>query len=566
VPESPLRHPLLYEINTHCWLWELAQQHGAKITLANVPESEFLEWRRLGFTHLWLMGVWTVGPRSRAFSLRLTDLRQKYAALIPDLSDDDFVGSAYAIAGYQVSEALGGDAGLRQFREKLAAHGLRLILDFIPNHTSLDHPWLTTSPERFVQSSRKAPGMFRAETSQGPRWIAHGRDPYFPPWSDTAQLDYRNPGTRSAMVEELKSVAARCDGVRCDMAMLVLDDIFARTWAKLPCPAQGLERGIHSAISKPLKAGQWRDEFWAEATSAVKAARPGFVFLAEVYWGLEKRLLELGFDFAYDKHLTDLVTARRHAEVHPHLIAMCEASVDAKARRDGAGDKPAKSRSADLSPLPSTQAENKSLTLLPKFARFLENHDEPRIAALLTVDEHRAAALLVMGLPGMRFLHEGQLTGATTRASVHLRRRPVETPQSEIIALYEHILTALQRTSIGHGDARLLKPTAAWDGNPSFENFIIIQWQSVPQEFDLVAVNLAPHASQCYVKLAIEGLAGRDWLMTGLLGREQYERKGAVLRESGLYLELQAHGAQVFKFQPTDSSGDKTCSPPGQGR
>ncbi len=529
MPELPILHPLLYEINTRVWLWELSAKQRAKITLANVPDSEFEEWRRLGVTHLWLMGIWKVGPRSRAFSLRLADLRQTYAPLIPDLSDHDFVGSAYAIAGYQVSEALWGETGLSRFREKLAGHGLRLVLDFIPNHTGLDHPWLATKPEMFVRSPAKVTGTFQANTSLGPRWIAHGKDPYFPPWSDTAQLDYRNLATRLAVIEELKSVADRCDGVRCDMAMLVLNDVFARTWAKFPCLAQETERGIYSTSPEPLEAGQGRDEFWTEAISTIKAAQPGFLFLAEAYWGLERRLLELGFEFAYDKQLTDLLTARRHVEVQPHLAALSE-----------------------------DQAV--------EFAHFLENHDEPRIASRLSLDEHRAAALLVMGLPGMRLPNEGQLSGATLRASVHLRRRPAETPQPEISALYELLFKTLPGTAIGRGKAELLKPIAAWNGNPTSENFIIIQWQSISTEFDLVVVNLAPHPSQCYVKLAIEGLGERDWQMTGLLRQEQYERKGAVLHESGLYLDLPAHGAQVFRFRPTGSSGDKTCSPPEMER
>ncbi len=550
MPDLPVRHPLLYEINTRCWLWELSGKQGANITLANVPESEFAQWRRLGFTHLWLMGIWSVGPRSRAFSLRLADLRQTHGSLLPDLSDEDFVGSAYAIAGHQVSEALGGETGLSRFREKLAAKGLRLILDFIPNHTGLDHPWLNTASERFVQSPRKAPGTFKADTSHGLRWIAHGRDPYFPPWVDTAQLDYRNPATRSAVIEELKSIAGRCDGIRCDMAMLALNPIFARTWAKFPVPDHQPARGIYSASPKMLSTGQGSGEFWAEAISTIKAAQPGFLFLAEAYWGLEKRLLGLGFDFAYDKEITDLLTARRYAEVRSHLVAISEDLAPSDVRPGGAGD----------------PALELSLKLRPQFARFLENHDELRIASRLSIEEHRAAALLVMGLPGMRLLHEGQLTGAELRASVHLRRRAAETPQPDITALYELLLITLQATSIGHGEGELLKPTAAWNGNPTAENFIIIQWQSVPWEFDLVVVNLAPHPSQCYVKLAVEGLADRDWQMTGLLGQEHYERKGAVLRESGLYLDLPAHGAQVFHFQPTDFSGDKTCSQSRRGR
>ena len=225
-------HPLVYEINTRCWLAELSETHVAQITLANVPDAEFAQWRELGFTHVWLMGVWTVGPRCRALSQQRSELRETYAQLLPDFTADDIAGSPYAIAGYEVAESLGGETALREFRQKLHRFVMKLILDFIPNHLGLDHPWLKQRPDLFPQSREKRPGTFRESTVAGPRWLAHGRDPNFDPWADTAQLDYRNPATRAAMVEELKSVARRCDGVRCDMAMLLLNDIFARTWAE----------------------------------------------------------------------------------------------------------------------------------------------------------------------------------------------------------------------------------------------------------------------------------------------------------------------------------------------
>src|SRR5262249_54924161 len=193
-------HPLLYEINTRCWLRELSEQHQAPITLANVPESEFEEWQRLGFTHLWLMGLWMLGPTSREFSRTHPDVRRECAELLPDLSDDDLAGSPYAIASYVVPPALGGEKGLRLFRQRLAERGLRLILDFVPNHTGLDHPWLAKLPATYVPGRPDAPDSFLQHTAAGPHWIAHGRDPYFPAWADTAQLDYRNPETRAAMI------------------------------------------------------------------------------------------------------------------------------------------------------------------------------------------------------------------------------------------------------------------------------------------------------------------------------------------------------------------------------
>ncbi len=493
-----MTHPLLYEINTRCWLRELSRVHGEQITLANVPESEFVGWQQRGFTHLWLMGVWTTGPRARAEAFKHADLLNAYNVLLPGWQEEDIAGSCYSIADYQVPLTLGGEAGLRKFRERLHAHGMKLILDFVPNHLGVDHPWVTAHPEWLVHSLTEAPGTFLAHTHAGPRWIAFGKDPHFCPWIDTVQVDYRRADAREAMLELLQSIANRCDGVRCDMAMLLLNEVFAGTWAHQPVPP-----------GDPAPA----TEFWADAIPAVKRAQPGFIFLAEVYWSLEGRLQALGFDYTYDKHLFDLLVSQSSPEVQPYLLGSPASYVAAS-------------------------------------AHFLENHDEKRIGPRLSLPQHRAAALLILGLPGMRFLHEGQFTGTPHHYPVQLGRRPEVPPDPAITALYELLLPALHNSSVGRGEGKLLRPRAAWDGNPTAGNFVIVRWQSRPLEFDLVVVNLASHPGQCYVPLELPGLAAHDWQLTDLLGGENHERCGDDLAGQGLYLDVPAHAAQLFRFTP----------------
>ncbi len=491
-----MNHPILYEINTRCWLRELSDQLGDPVTLANIPAREFAQWQRLGFTHIWLMGVWTTGPRARELALNEPNLRRAYDESLPGWREADVAGSPYSVAKYEVPPALGGEAGLQEFRTRLHRAGLKLILDFVPNHLGIDHSWVSERPELFVQSPTEREGTFAQQMSVGVRWIAHGKDPYFPAWTDVAQLDYRHAATRTAMQEQLLSVARRCDGVRCDMAMLLLNDVFAWTWREFPFGGA------------PPKA-----EFWAEAIPAVKVLHPEFIFLAEVYWELEERLQALGFDFTYDKHLYD------------DLV-----------RRNPVG------------------AQRRLLELPPKFvaasAHFLENHDEPRIAASLSFSEHRAGALVVLGLPGMRFLHEGQLTGARTKSPVQLGRRAAELPLTDVQKMYEAMLTTLRASAVGRGDCKILFPREAWPGNPSGQNFIMAQWQVQPPDFDVVVVNLAPHPSQCYVPLSVPRLTEFNWSMRDALGAEAYVRAGSDLAEQGLFLDVAGHGAQLFQFTP----------------
>jgi glycosidase len=496
-------HPILYEINTRCWLRELSEKLGQPVTLANVPDSEFANWQRLGFTHIWLMGVWTTGPRSRAEALKHPDLRRVYDQVLPGWTEVDVGGSPYAIAAYEVPSALGGENGLKQFRERLRACGLKLLLDFVPNHLGLDHRWITERSELFVQRPEPIPDAFQQQTPSGLRWFAHGKDPYFPGWTDTVQIDYRLPATRDAITELLTSIADRCDGVRCDMAMLVLEDIFAKTWQHIPLSPKSPITSHQSPTT----------DFWTSAIPVVKKSHPDFLLLAEAYWGLEGRLQSLGFDFTYDKALYDKLVARDSAPLH--LLH---------------------------SPPPFVSAS----------AHFLENHDEPRIASILSLPEHRAAALLILGSPGMRFLHEGQLTGARIKIPVQLLRRPQEPTQPDIQTFYEKILTTLSGSGVGQGSAAFLPPRAAWPDNPTERNFVLIQWTSAsdPASFDLVAINLAPHPSQCYASLQVPNLSAHTWLMKDLLGTESYERSGPELETRGLYLDLPAHAAQLFRFTP----------------
>ncbi|HWO25004.1 MAG TPA: alpha-amylase family glycosyl hydrolase [Kofleriaceae bacterium] len=487
-------HPLLYEVHARQWLAEL----GAR-TLDAASEDTLDELARRGVTYLWLMGVWSIGPRARAQAATHAGLRADYGAALPGWTDADIRGSPYAIADYQVAADLGGEAALAALRARLHRRGIGVLLDFVPNHTGLDHGWLAAHPARYVSAARAFPDSFPS----GGRFVAHGKDPYFPGWTDTAQLEYRRGETRAAMRDQLASVAERCDGVRCDMAMLALSDVFARTWQHVPVEPDGDGAASEGSFG----------EFWSDAIAHVRRTHGTFTFLAEAYWGLEGRLCELGFDYAYDKQLYDLLVHDRPWDVQPHLLGLGPHT----ARR----------------------------------AHFLENHDEPRAAAAVAPDLHRAAALLTLGLPGMRFLHHGQLIGARRFARIQLGRRAEEPRDAAIAALYDPLLAALGASLVGRGDARLLAPRRAWDDNPTAACFTVVQWRSpgADDRFDLVVVNLAPHRAQCRVVPEVPGLAEHAWQLTDRLGDERWLRDGHELAAAGLYLDLPARGAQLFEVR-----------------
>ncbi len=484
------RAPLLLEVYLRQWLGELSRRAGRRVELGVVPEEELDRWVARGVTHLWLMGAWTTGPASREVSGASPELRRAYDDALPGWTDADVCGSPYAIQAYSVPEAYGGDDGLARLRARLADRGIKLVLDFVPNHTALDHPLALERPELFVAGA--GPGD---AARVGGRWLSHGKDPNYPGWTDTLQLDYRRAEARRAATEALSSIAERCDGVRCDMAMLALSDVFARTWAHAP--------------PTPREPGP---EFWEAAIAEVRARHPGFLFLAEAYWGLEARLCELGFDVAYDKHLTDLLH-RGDWGVAAHLRALG----------------------------PANEAR----------AHFLENHDEPRAAAISPLARHRAAALLTLSLPGVRFVHDGQREGRRVFARIQLSRRAEEPVDAEIAAMYDELARALASARVGDGGWSLVEAAPAWHDDPTNGAFALLTWSSPddPSRFTLVVTSQSTGRARCWARLAWPGLRGRMWALEDLLSDERYVRDGDELAARGLYLDVGAHAAQLFVFR-----------------
>jgi glycosidase len=497
-----MRHPLLYQINTRVVLQEIGARQGRPATLDDFADAVLDDIAAAGIQYVWFLGVWQTGEAARAVSRSAGPQRDSFLHTLADLREEDITGSPFAVQDYAVHRDFGGGSALARLRERLARRGLNLLLDFVPNHVAPDHAWVSRHPEFFISGSeedlaREPQNYARFQTENGPRILAYGRDPYFAGWSDTVQLNYRHPACRRAMRDELLRVAESCDGVRCDMAMLVQPAVFLRTWGDKALPWDGV-----AADDTP---------FWPEAIAAARKLRRDFLFLAEVYWDMEWELQQAGFDFTYDKRLYDRLRSGPPRAARDHLRA----------------DSDFQERSA----------------------RFLENHDEPRAAAIFSPEQHRAAALITFLAPGLRFFHEGQMEGRKVRVSMHLGRRPVEAPDAALRDFYRRLLAVLRRPELHEGMWRLWDARPAWDGNWTWDQFIVFSWEAGERRV-LVAVNYGPFQGQCYVTLGLQGLAGRGFELIDLLGGERHLRDGDGLSKSGLYLDMPPWGAQVFEMKP----------------
>jgi glycosidase len=490
---STVRYPSLYQINTRVWLTELSRTLGKRATLDDIPDAELDALANKGFEWVWFLSVWQTGPQAQQVSRSNPEWRREFHDTLPDLTDDDIPGSGFAITGYNVHTSLGGDAALARLRERLKKRGLKLMLDFVPNHMGLGHPWVEDHPEHFVRGSEldlaRAPQNYTwVKRKAGDILLAYGRDPYFAGWPDTLQLNYANPATQEAMIGELTKVAGQCDGVRCDMAMLVLPDVFERTWGK----------------RAPL--------FWPTATKRVRERVPHFTFMAEVYWDLEWTLQQQGFNYAYDKRLYDRLREHHARPVREHFHA--------------------------------------GLDYQDKLARFLENHDEPRVAATFANDVHQAAAVISFLSPGLRFFHQGQFEGRKKRISPHLGRGPSEPVDEAIRGFYDRLLEILRQPAVRDGQWQLLTCNPGWDGNGTNDCIIVFAWHGPAGERLVVAVNYAGNPSQCHVRLPFESLAARRWRLQDQLTPAAHDWNGADLAGRGLYLDMAPWQAAVYALTP----------------
>jgi len=483
-------HPHVLEISAWPWLERLSRAEGRYITLADVPPPFWDRMAQDGFDAVFLMGVWRRSAIGREIARRDAGLIAEYERVLPGWTDADVAGSPYCIQAYEPDDRMGGWRGLDAAHRELRNRGMSLIVDFVPNHTAFDHGWLEQYPERYVLGTpddyRQAPGDFRAMTIAGrTAYVACGRDPYFPPWTDVAQLNYFNPDTRAAMWATLRTIASHCDGMRCDMAMLVFNDVFDRTWRRI----------LRDRWDVPAT------EFWRQTTWMI----PQPVYLAEVYWNLEDRILGEGFQFAYDKRLLDALHGADRAR---RLRAV-------------------------LTPGDPTPA---------RLCRFIENHDEPRSAAALA-SHLPAGASLMATLPGMRFFFDGQREGRRIRTPVQLARWPDEVVDPQILELYRRVLEFASEPVLHDGVWRILNVSPG--GDDSWGNVLAYRWR-LEESLAVIVVNLGDVASQAHVDVVGELPVGAEWEFVDRLTGESYRWGRDALNARGLWVRLESGRAHLF--------------------
>lgn len=477
-------NPFLYEINTFTFLTRLSQKYGSRLTLSTIPGGEWQYFVNKGFDLIWLMGVWQRSPLARQMAINNIELRKYYNRLLPNWKETDIGGSAFAIYDYKLDKFLGDEGELGKLKEKLNSLGMKLILDFVPNHLALDHPWTKSHTTWFIRGNKMA-------IQKHPQWyymseggvpLAHGRDPYFPAWNDTVQVNFFSKQMRQAMIGELLKVAAVADGVRCDMAMLAINGIFEKVWGEV----------LKTRI-KP------ESEFWAEAIPAVKSKNPDFLFMAEAYWGTEGQLRQLGFDYTYDKTYYDRLKYSSPAEIKEYI----------------------QSRVGDIG----------------CGVHFIENHDEERVISLFGRERSLAAAVAISTIPGIRFLHDGQMEGKWLHIPVQMSKEPYEPVDDFVQEFYYSLLRSCRDDILHDGKWKLLsvEPMNPYLG--THVNLLAWSWE-MEGRLKLVVINYSSQASQGRVKLPVDFKGKETVSLFDELAEATYQSPAREVEKLGLYVSL----------------------------
>ncbi len=421
---------------------------------ADFAAEDLGEIRDEGFDTLWVMGIFPIGRRN-AFGTA--------------------GGSPYSVSDHEgIHPDLGTDADFKAFVVRAHAAGLRVIIDFIPNHTSMDSKLLLTRPEFFIHqtatSGQPPPrGFFEHEDpSTGRRlWLSHGGyDSYgrLEFWEDTAQVDYSREDARREMTRIALGWVSRfgVDGFRVDMAYQVLNSYFGRNWRR-PMP---------------------RTEFLEELITAVKSVRPETAFIAEAYDGWDA-LAACGFDMVYGKN--DMSRAGGHAGWYDALVS-----------RDPARIQEALRRAEYL----NWQSGG------PDRLDFMGNHDEAGPGRAFGSWERGAAALTLL-MPGGLLFYGSQEAGFDRPAPNEPKSIPFSVPvqvdwgaDPQTAAFYGEVFKTSRRLRERAPDAQL---KALPGGGKDWVGFALVD-PSTDRAAALVLANPTNHA----VKLRVNAW-GASW-------------------------------------------------------
>ncbi len=538
--------------NTYVWLNQLSKKYHTSITrLDQIPDAEFAAIADCGFNGLWLVGLW---QRSSA-SLKIKQLYGR----------EDAIASAYSIFEYKPADELGGEKGLADLKEKAAAHDIFLACDMVPNHTSIDSPWIYQHPDRYIAVKKSpldnfsfnspnlssnpsaeiyleegyynqtgAAEVFKlvSEPEGQDLFIYHGNDGTSMPWNDTAQLNYLNLETRQAVLETILDVAKNFRIIRLDAAMTLVREHYKRLWF----PSSGNEDSIPTRENYLMTDSEFDqlmpNEFWSEVIQKMSSEAPQTLLIAEAFWLMEKYFInEMGMHRVYNSAFMHQLREEKNKKFRDYLKEILQTS-------------------------PS---------MLERFVNFLTTPDErSAVVQFGKSEKYLGACRLLACMPGLPLFGHGQWEGLREQYGMDTSHPTLEEhPDPQLIETHNKLISPLLKNRSWFSSVKNFHLLDFYQSNLKINSNVIAFSNLAQGKRTLVIFNNSPKPvmgsllgnSKLKSRLILEGLnldpssAHNLELIEFPDGIKRVISK-EVVAESGIPFNLSPYESHVFLVQP----------------
>ncbi len=542
--------------NIYVWLHQLGREYGRKIQrLDQIPDEELDKLVRWGFNGLWLIGLWERSPASQ---------RIKQLCGNPDAG-----ASAYSLYDYVIAADLGGEAALRNLRQRAAQRGIRLAADMVPNHMGIYSRWVIEHPDWFISldeppypqytfngenlshdprvgiyledhyyDQSDAAVVFRRTDHQTNQttYIYHGNDGTAMPWNDTAQLNFLKPEVREAVIQTILHVARQFPIIRFDAAMTLAKKHYQRLWFPQPGTGGAIPSRARFSLTREQFDQAMPKEFWREVVDRVAQEVPDTLLLAEAFWMMEGYFVRtLGMHRVYNSAFMHMLRDEKNARFRKLLKETLEFDPQ----------------------------------ILKRYVNFMNNPDEETaIEQFGDGGKYFGVCALMATLPGLPMFGHGQIEGYREKYGMEYRRPQWEEyPDPRLVSRHEREIFPLLRRRRQFAEVGNFRLFDFFTASGRVDENVIAYSNNVDGQRSLVAYHNRWANTRGWIRLsaayrpaadeplqqttlaAALGLSDRAdhyTLFRDHISGLEYIRNNAELHQRGLYLELGAYTLYVF--------------------
>ena len=550
---------ILLAKSTLVWLDQLSKKYGRDIKrLDQIPDAELDIMARQGFNALWFIGLW---ERSKA-SKKIKQM----------CGNPEAEASAYSLYDYEIAWELGGWEAMNNLRERCWRRGIRVASDMVPNHTAMDSKWISQHPDYFLsldycpfptysfngpdlsqdpnvevkledhyydRSDASVVFLHKDKRTNQHRFIYHGNDGTSMPWNDTAQINYLNPEAREAIIQIILNVARNFPIIRFDAAMTLAKKHVQRLWFPIPGSGGDIATRAEHGMSNEEFNRILPVEFWREVVDRVAQECPDTLLLAEAFWMMESYFVRtLGMHRVYNSAFMHMFKKEENEKYRYTIKNTLEFDPE----------------------------------ILKRFVNFMNNPDEETAAVQFGGgDKYFGVLTMMITMPGTPMFGHGQVEGFREKYGMEYRRAYWnETEDQELIRRHEKEIFPLMHKRYLFAEVQNFYLFDLWNPHGMVNQNVFAYANQAGHEHALVLFNNSYEKTVGWLRnsagYAVKQSDGSKTVqqkdLASALGLHNEPGKFVLLREhnaglwyirksqeiftSGLYVELNGYGKQVY--------------------